>query len=113
MIEEQHKTYMEKGPSRISPFMIPMMIANEAAGQVSILLGLKGPNSCTVTACRSGANAIGGCLPGDPERGCRGNAYRRNGKLYHPLGIGGFCALKALSRRNDAPPKASRPFDKR
>ena len=112
MIEEQHKTYMEKGPSRISPFMIPMMIANEAAGQVSILLGLKGPNSCTVTACASGANAIGDAFRviqnGDAEAMLTGGTE----SCITPLGIGGFCALKALSRRNDAPQKASRPFDK-
>ena len=112
MIEEQYKTYLEKGPSRISPFMIPMMIANEAAGQVSILLGLKGPNSCTVTACASGANAIGDAFRviqnGDAEAMLTGGTE----SCITPLGVGGFCALKALSRRNDSPQKASRPFDK-
>lgn len=112
MIEEQYKTYLEKGPSRISPFMIPMMIANEAAGQVSIILGLKGPNSCTVTACASGANAIGDAFRviqnGDAEVMLTGGTE----SCITPLGIGGFCALKALSRRNDNPQKASRPFDK-
>ena len=112
MIEEQYKTYLEKGPSRISPFMIPMMIANEAAGQVSILLGLKGPNSCTVTACASGANAIGDAFRviqnGDAEVMLTGGTE----SCITPLGVGGFCALKALSRRNDSPQKASRPFDK-
>lgn len=112
MIEEQHKAYLEKGPSRISPFMIPMMIANEAAGQVSILLGLKGPNSCAVTACASGSNAIGDAFRviqnGDAEVMFTGGTE----SCITPLGVGGFCALKALSKRNDAPEKASRPFDK-
>lgn len=112
IIEEQYKAYLEKGPSRISPFMIPMMIANEASGQVSIIFGLKGPNSCAVTACASGANAIGDAYRliqhGDADVMITGGSE----SCITPLGIGGFCALKALSRRNDAPEKASRPFDR-
>lgn len=110
-IEREHKVLLEKGPGRLSPFMIPMLITNEAAGHVAIRFNLKGVNFCTVTACASGAHAIG-------------EAYRiiKEGKAtimvcggaeacVVPLGVGGFCALKALSKRNDEPERASRPFD--
>ena len=112
IIEEQHKVYLEKGPSRLSPFLIPMLIVNEAAGNVSIALGLKGPNSCVATACASGSHAIGDAFRlvqhGDADMMFAGGTE----SAITPLGVGGFCALKALSRRNDAPEKASRPFDK-
>jgi 3-oxoacyl-[acyl-carrier-protein] synthase II len=110
-IQEQHKIYLSKGPSRLSPFLIPMLIVNEAAGQVGINFGLKGPNSCVATACASGAHAIGDAYR-ILERGeaevmvCGGT----EGCIVE-TGIGGFCALKALSTRNDEPQKASRPFD--
>ena len=92
--------------------MVPLMIVNEAAGQVSILLGLKGPNSCVTTACASGSNAIGDAFRmiqyGDADIMLAGGT---ESSITH-LGVGGFCSLKALSRKNDTPEKASRPFDK-
>ncbi len=112
VVEEECRTYFEKGPSRLSPFMIPMLIVNEAAGHVSITLGLKGPNSCVATACASGSHAIGDAFRvvryGDADIMLAGGTE----SCITALGIGGFCALKALSRRNDDPQKASRPFDK-
>ena len=110
-IEEQHKVFLNKGPSRLSPFLIPMLIVNEAAGHVAIDFGLKGPNSCVATACASGAHAIGDASRiierGDAEVMICGGTE----SCIVATGIGGFCALKALSTRNDAPQKASRPFD--
>ncbi len=110
-IEEQNKIYISKGPSRLSPFLIPMLIVNEAAGQVAINLGLKGPNSCVATACASGAHAIGDASRiierGDADIMICGGTE----SCIVPTGVGGFCALKALSTRNDEPQKASRPFD--
>ena len=112
IVEEQCKIYFEKGPSRLSPFMIPMLIVNEAAGWLSITLGLKGPNSCVATACASGSHALGDAFRlvryGDADVMLAGGTE----SCVTALGVGGFCALKALSRRNDAPQKASRPFDK-
>ena len=110
-IEEQHKVFLNKGPSRLSPFLIPMLIVNEAAGHVAINFGLKGPNSCVATACASGAHAIGDASRiierGDADVMICGGTE----SCIVATGIGGFCALKALSTRNDAPEKASRPFD--
>jgi len=111
-IEEEHKILIAKGPSRLSPFLIPMLIVNEAAGQVGIAFGLKGYNSCVTTACASGSHAIG-----DAFRILeRGNAdimvAGGTEACVTTLGVGGFCALRALSTRNDAPEKASRPFDR-
>ncbi|OGX26987.1 MAG: beta-ketoacyl-[acyl-carrier-protein] synthase II [Omnitrophica WOR_2 bacterium RIFCSPHIGHO2_02_FULL_45_21] len=112
IVEEQCRIYFEKGPSRFSPFMIPMLIVNEAAGHISITLGLKGPNSCVATACASGSHAIGDAFRivsyGDADIMLAGGTE----SCVTALGVGGFCALKALSRRNDSPEKASRPFDK-
>lgn len=111
-IEQEHKVYMEKGPSRLSPFLIPMLIVNEASGQVAITFGLKGPNSCVATACASGSHAIGDAFRilarGDADVMVCGGT---ESCITH-LGVGGFCALKALSKRNDEPQKASRPFDR-
>jgi len=110
-IEEQHKIYLDKGASRLSPFLIPMLIVNEASGQVAIILGFKGPNSCVATACASGSHAIGDAYKvlerGDADVMLAGGTE----SCIVPTGLGGFCALKALSRRNDQPEKASRPFD--
>lgn len=110
-IEEQNKIYLNKGPSRLSPFLIPMLIVNEAAGQVAINFGLKGPNSCVATACASGAHAIGDASRiierGDADVMICGGTE----SCIVATGVGGFCALKALSTRNDEPEKASRPFD--
>jgi 3-oxoacyl-[acyl-carrier-protein] synthase II len=111
VMEEQHYVYLKNGPSRLSPFLIPMLIVNEAAGQVAITYGFKGPNSCTTTACASGNHAIGDAFRiiqhGDADVMIAGGT---ESCITH-LGVGGFCALKALSKRNDAPQKASRPFD--
>ncbi|SFD38546.1 3-oxoacyl-[acyl-carrier-protein] synthase II [Lentibacillus persicus] len=110
-LEDQHTKLMEKGPRRISPFFVPMMIPDMAAGQVSIQLGAKGINSCTTTACASGANSIG-----DAYRAIEhGDAdYMIAGGTEAPitsLAFAGFSSMKALST-NDNPKKASRPFDK-
>lgn len=112
IIERETKIYLEKGPRRLSPFLIPMLITNEAAGSVAIRYKLKGVNFCTVTACASGAHAIGEAyLAIKHDRAdvviCGGTE-----SCITPLGVGGFCALKALSQRNDAPECASRPFDR-
>ena len=110
-IERECKLFFEKGPSRLSPFLIPMLIVNEAAGYVAIKFGLKGPNSCVATACASGSHALGDAFKilqrGDADVMLSGGT--ESAITY--LGVGGFCALKALSTRNDAPQKASRPFD--
>ncbi len=111
-IEEQHKILLEKGPKRISPFLIPMLIINMASGQIAINYNLKGPNLAVVTACASSNHGIG-------------EAYRiiQNSKAdvmvvggsenaITPLGLAGFCSARALSTRNDDPEHASRPFDK-
>lgn len=110
-LEEQAHILREKGPSKTSPFMVPLMINDMAAGMVSINLGAKGPNSCTTTACASGTNAIGDAFEiikrGDADVMITGGTEAS----ITPLGIAGFCAAQALSSRNDAPEKASRPFD--
>jgi 3-oxoacyl-[acyl-carrier-protein] synthase II len=110
--ENQHSVLLERGPSRVSPFFIPMMISDMAAGQVSIQLGLKGPNFCTVSACASGAHAIGESLrllrAGDADVIVTGGTE----SVVTPMAMAGFGNLRALSTRNDEPQKASRPFDK-
>jgi len=112
IIEEQHSVILEKGPSRISPFLIPMLIVNMASGHISIMTGIKGPNLCTTTACASGSHAIGDAMRmiqyGDADVMIAGGAE----SCITTLGVGGFCALKALSTRNNEPERASRPFDK-
>jgi 3-oxoacyl-[acyl-carrier-protein] synthase II len=111
-LEEQAKVLLEKGPDKCSPFMVPWMIANMAAGEVSIFLGLKGPNSCTVTACATGTNSIGDAAKiierGDADIMVAGGAEAS----ISPLGIAGFAAARALSTRNNEPERASRPFDR-
>ena len=111
-LHDQYKTLFEKGPNRISPFFIPMMIANMAAGQVSIAFGLQGPSSCVVTACATGTNCIGDAMKviqrGDADVMVAGGTEA----AISPAGMAGFCAMKALSTRNDEPEKASRPFEK-
>jgi 3-oxoacyl-[acyl-carrier-protein] synthase II len=109
--EEQHKILLEKGPKRVSPFFIPMMIANMGSGQISMITGAKGPNSTTVTACASGTHSIGDSFNiikrGDADVMICGGAEA----TISPTGVAGFCALRAMSTRNDEPEKASRPFD--
>ncbi len=109
--EEQHKILLEKGPKRVSPFFIPMMIANMASGQISMITGAKGPNSTAVTACATGTHSIGDAFKkiqyGDADVMICGGAEA----TISPTGVAGFCALRAMSTRNDEPEKASRPFD--
>ncbi len=111
MIEHYTKILNERGYRRISPFFIPMSIINLASGRVSIRFGAKGPNSAVVTACSSGSHAIGDAFKiiqrGDADAMIAGGSEA----VISPLGIAGFTVMKALSRRNDEPEKASRPFD--
>ena len=111
-IEEEHKVLLNRGASRMSPFLIPMLIVNEAAGLVAIIHGLKGPNTCIATACASGSHSIGDAyrtiLCGDADVMLTGGTEA----CIVPTAVGGFCALRALSTRNDDPQKASRPFDR-
>ncbi len=111
-LEEQAHVLKEKGPDRLSPFTVPYMITNMAAGMVAIKTGAKGPNSCVVTACATGTHSIGDAM----RLIQRGEAtYMIAGGTeasITPIGFGSFCAARALSTRNDAPEKASRPFDK-
>jgi 3-oxoacyl-[acyl-carrier-protein] synthase II len=111
VLEEQQEIYLTKGPSRCSPFMIPMMIANMAAGLVAIQLGAKGPNCCTVTACAAGANAIGEAFRLIQGGYARAMICGGTEAAITPLGIAGFAACKAVSTRNDDPTHACRPFD--
>lgn len=110
-LEQQHTNMINKGVTAISPFFIPMLIPNMAAGQVSIITGAKGPNGCTVTACASGTNSVGEAFHliqnGKADLMLSGGAEAS----ITPLGVGGFCALKALSTSNDNPAKSCRPFD--
>ena len=112
VMEEQTKLYLERGPTRLSPFLIPMLLVNMAPGQVSINLGVKGPNSCATTACATGGHSIGDAFKiiqrGDADVMVAGGTEA----CITPLGFGGFCAMKALTTRNDDPQRASRPFDR-
>ncbi|WP_028894026.1 beta-ketoacyl-ACP synthase II [Syntrophorhabdus aromaticivorans] len=111
-IERYHSVFLERGPGRITPFFIPMLIANEAPGHVAIQHGFKGPNLCIVTACATGAHSIGEAFRiiqyGDADVMVAGGSEAN----LTPLTVGGFNAMKALSTRNDAPEKASRPFER-
>ena len=111
LLESTHRDLLEKGPRRISPFFIPGMIVNMAAGQISILLGARGPNLAVATACATGAHAIGESYR-MIQRGTADTMITGGTEaVVTPLCIGGFAAMKALSTRNDEPEKASRPFD--
>jgi 3-oxoacyl-[acyl-carrier-protein] synthase II len=109
--EEQHDVYRERGPGKISPFFIPMFIADIAAGIVSMRFGAKGPNYATVSACATSAHAIGDAFRtiqyGDADMMLAGGSEA----TVTPMAIGGFANMKALSERNDSPETASRPFD--
>jgi 3-oxoacyl-[acyl-carrier-protein] synthase II len=111
-LEKYHQILLERGPGRISPFFIPMLIANEAPGNVAIQYGMKGPNLSIVTACATGAHSIGEACRiiqyGDADVMLAGGTEAN----LTPLTVGGFNALKALSTRNDEPQKASRPFER-
>lgn len=110
--EAEHTKFIEQGPGRVSPFLIPMMICDMTSGYVSIHWGLKGPNYTTVSACASGAHAIGDSFRaikyGDADVMVTGGAEAS----ITPFALAGFSNMRALSRRNDEPRKASRPFDK-
>src|SRR5690606_3531423 len=109
--EDQARVMLERGPQRISPFFVPMFIADIAAGLVSMRYGARGPNFCTVSACASRPPAIGEACRiiqrGDADVMITGGAEA----TVTPLTMAGFAAMKALSRRNDSPETASRPFD--
>ena len=111
-IEEWHDVLKEKGPTRITPFFIPMTIINMASGQLAIQIGAKGPNSAAVTACATGNHCIGDAFRiiqrGDADAMIAGGTEA----AITPLGVAGFAASRALSTRNDAPERASRPFDR-
>jgi len=110
-IERQHASFLETGPQRISPFFIVGLIVNLASGHVSIRFGAKGPNMAACTACATGSHCIGDSYEiikrGDADAMICGGTEA----VITPLAVGGFCAMRALSTRNDAPEKASRPFD--
>jgi 3-oxoacyl-[acyl-carrier-protein] synthase II len=110
--EEQHNVMMEKGPKRVSPFFIPMMIANMASGQVSMAFDFKGPNFTVVTACASGTNAIGEAFRILQKHDADIMIAGGTEAPITPLSLAGFSSMKALSTRNDDPSRASRPFDK-
>ena len=111
-IEREHKAFIEGGPRRISPFFIPASIINLAAGQVSIRLGAKGPNSATCTACSASAHAIGDAWEVIRRHDADVMIAGGSEAAITEMGVGGFAAMRALSTRNDEPERASRPFDK-
>lgn len=110
-IEHYHSVLLEKGPKKITPFFIPMLVINLASGQISIKFGAKGPNSAVSTACATGSHSIGDAFKiiqrGDADIMIAGGTEA----VITPLGVGGFTAMKALSTRNNEPERASRPFD--
>jgi len=110
-LEEQHSVLLERGPDRVSPFFIPMLMGNSAPGQISIVFDVHGPSQTTVSACASANNAIGDAYRliehGDADAVISGGAEA----AVTPLAVAGFCSMKALSTRNDDPASASRPFD--
>lgn len=112
VVEVQCNNFLQKGPSRFSPFMIPQMITNILSGRIAIEYGMKGPNFCVVSACASATHSVGECLriiqSGDADIMISGGAEAP----VCVLSIGGFCAMRALSTRNDDPTRASRPFDR-
>jgi len=111
--EREHLVLLEKGPDRMSPFLIPMLITNEAAGAVAIYFKLKGINFCTVTACASGAHAIGEAFWIIKQGRAKAMVCGGTEAAIVPTSVGGFCAIKALCRdRNDQPQRACRPFDR-
>ncbi|WP_394848279.1 beta-ketoacyl-ACP synthase II [Pendulispora brunnea] len=111
-LEKTKQTLTEKGPSKVSPYSIPGIIANLAAGQVSIAHGLRGPSYCTTSACSSGAHAMGEAAEWIRRGRVQVMVAGGSEATITPVGIGGFEAMMALSRRNDDPTRASRPFDK-
>ena len=112
VLEDQQEIYLTRGPERCSPFMIPMMIANMAAGLTAIHTGAKGPNSCTVTACAAGSNAVGDAFRFIQRGYAQAMICGGTEAAITPLGLAGFAAARTLSTRNDDPAQACRPFDR-
>jgi 3-oxoacyl-[acyl-carrier-protein] synthase II len=112
VLEDQQEIYLNRGPDRCSPFMIPMMIGNMAAGLTAIQVGAKGPNSCSVTACAAGSNAVGDAFRLIQQGYAQAMFCGGTEAAVTPLGIAGFASARALSTRNDDPTRASRPFDR-
>lgn len=112
VLEDQQEIYLTRGPSRCSPFMIPMMIANMAAGLTAIHTGAKGPSTCAVTACAAGSNAIGDAFRLIQHGYAQAMICGGTEAAVTPLSLAGFASARALSTRNDDPTTASRPFDK-
>ena len=112
VIEREHRTLLEKGPGRISPFFIPSCIVNLASGYVSIRYGAKGPNSATATACTTSAHSVGDSFRLIQHEYADVMICGGTEACVTPMGIGGFAAMRALSTRNDEPHRASRPWDK-
>jgi len=112
VMEDQQEVYLSRGPGRCSPFMVPMMIANMAAGLTAIQTGAKGPNSCPVTACAAGSNAIGDAFRLVQQGYAQAMICGGTEAAITPLGVAGFASARALSVRNDDPQTASRPFDR-
>jgi 3-oxoacyl-[acyl-carrier-protein] synthase II len=111
-LEEQHTRLLEKGPMRVSPFMVPKLMINAAAGQISILYGIKGPNAGVANACASANNAIGQALWTIELDEADVMIAGGSEAALTPMGLAGFCSARALSTRNDEPARASRPFDR-
>ncbi len=111
-IEKYHQIFMERGPKRITPFFIPMVIPNMGAGQISIFHKAKGPNMSTTTACAAGTHAVGEAYRSIADGYCDVAFTGGSESVICPLAVGGFNSMKALSKRNDDPEHASRPFDK-
>lgn len=111
-IEKYHQVYLERGPRKITPFFIPMVISNMSAGQISIMHGAKGPNLSVTTACAAGTHAVGEALRSIARGDCDTAITGGSESTICPLAVGGFNAMKALSRRNENPEKACRPFDR-
>jgi 3-oxoacyl-[acyl-carrier-protein] synthase II len=112
VLEDQQEIYLSRGPSRCSPFMIPMMIANMAAGLTAIHTGAKGPNNCTVTACAAGSNAVGDAFRLVQRGYAQAMICGGTEAAVTPLSVAGFAAARAVSTRNDSPDTACRPFDR-
>ncbi len=112
VLEDQQTVYLNRGPDRCSPFMVPMMIANMAAGLTAIHTGAKGPNSCPVTACAAGSNAVGDAFRLIQQGYAQAMICGGTEAAVSALPFAGFAAARALSTRNDEPTRASRPFDR-
>jgi 3-oxoacyl-[acyl-carrier-protein] synthase II len=111
-LEHYHRAYLEGGARKISPFFIPMLISNLAPGHIAMKYGAKGPNITTTTACAASSHAIGEALEAIRRGTCDAVIAGGSESTITPMGLGGFCAMRALSTRNDAPAEASRPFDR-